>query len=247
MEEVNVLNGSLKLKEYGSSYNGKHDGWAYQFLNNNYEGINLGVCCKDFLQDTVWSELTGKEMIVYGQHSKPTNTFKDQENLILCVYSHTFDLSNVSEEKLLEYSLNLQGFLNEIETLRNYSLTTVELIDKKFIIHFSKEWIQLPLIFSAFTLLCRIGFYYNGNLENYISTLYDESKYLLDKCDKYMINNNYNSLMIFLYDQCNINQQSWEQLKTNGDVHNSGFFNNVSKIRYVNNKNKEKSNNTISY
>lgn len=247
MEEANVLNGSLTLKDYGSNYNGKHNGWAYQFLNNNYEGINLGVCCKDFLQDIVWSELTGKEMNIYGQNSKSTNTFKDQENLILCVYSYSIDLSNMSEEKLLEYSLNLQGFLNEIETLKNYSLSTVDLIDKKFIIHFSKEWIKLPLIFSAFTLLCRIGFYYDGNLENYINTLYDKFRYLIDNCDKYNINNNYNTLLIFIYDQCNINQLSWEELKTPSEVHNSGFFNNLTKITYAHNKNKEKSNNTISY
>ena len=51
MEKSIVLSGKVKLMPYGENYNGKHDGWAFQFLNDNYQGFYKGVCCKDYLLD----------------------------------------------------------------------------------------------------------------------------------------------------------------------------------------------------
>jgi len=238
MEKILESIGNIKLQPYGTDFIGKHNGWAYQFLNNNYEGIHLGVCCKDFLQDIVYSELTKNSITIYGQTSNYTGTFDKQDSLILCLYPHTYDLTVISQDKLIELCLNLQGFLNEIESLRNYSLSTVEFTDNKFLIYFSKEWIESPLIFSAFTLFCRIGFYYNGNLEKYFSTLFDNTNnILLDPCDKFNILNYYNTLLIFIYDCCIINKITWDDLKTPGQVHSSGFFSNIRLIKYTHDKN----------
>ncbi len=159
----------VKLQEYGTSYSGKHDGWAYQFLNDNYEGIHLGVCCKDFLQDIIWSELTQKSMTIHRQTSNYLGILDKQEKLILCLYPHT--LQPKPEDMEFMHS-NLEAFLNEIEVLRDFELSEVYQEDNKFIIQFSKQWISKPYLFSLFTLLCRLGLYYDGDLDNYLKNPY---------------------------------------------------------------------------
>jgi len=244
MESNTVSDGKVViLKEYGNGYNGKHDGWAYQFLNDNYEGIHLGVCCKDFLQDIVYSELTNKSISVYGQTSVNTNTFEKQERLLLCMYPHSF----ITKEKpnLELFSENLEIFLNEIEVLRGYDLSLVYVVDDKIIIDFSKEWICNPPTFSVFTLFCRVGIYYDsGNIEEYVSTLFQQRKPYLDRCDIYYFENgNLLYILLFIHNKLKFTGKSWENLISPGDVHNSGFFSNTKFLKY--DYEKEKTNNTI--
>ena len=234
MEETIVLDGKVKLMPYGTNYYGKHSGWAFQFLNDNYEGIHLGVCCKDFLQDIVWSELTKKSMSIYGQNSSYLGVLDKQELLKICIYPYLFNgvplpvINNINE--LAE---NLQRFLNEIEILKGYNLSTVYSLDNKIIIEFSKEWISKPLVFSLFTLFCRFGIYYDGKLTEYFEkvSLRNNVPYLYTT-DLYTIQNNLSYIYIFLDNKCIILQKDWIELLGSGDVHGSGFFNNVKQLKY---------------
>lgn len=242
MEETVVSNGSsIKLQPYGDKYNGKHYGWAYQFLNDNYEGIHLGVCCKDFLQDIVWSELTQKTMIIYNQTSAYLGILDKQETLKLCIYPYLFN--GVKEPKIAnieELAENLNIFLNEIECMRNYGFSIVfaEQETSRIIIEFSKQWIEKPMIFSLFTMFCRIGLYYNGNLEDYLYNLYTDmtNKPYLDISDRGFMLTNIIYILLFIDNEVNITQPDWIELTTSDQVHYSGFFSNLKHLKYAFNK-----------
>jgi len=234
MEETIALDGKVKLMPYGTNYAGKHDGWAYQFLNDNYEGIHLGVCCKDFLQDIVWSELTKKSMSIYNQDSSYLGILDKQELLKICIYPYLLNgIALPVIDNINELAENLQGFLNEIEVLKGYDLSVVYSLDNKIIIEFSKEWISKPLIFSLFTLLCRFGIYYDGKLTEYFEKVFSRNDVpYLDKNDLYTIQNNLNYVYIFLDNKCIISQKDWVELLGPSDVHGSGFFSNLKQVKY---------------
>lgn len=218
----------VELKEYGKNYNGKHNGWTYQFLDDNYKGIHLGVCCKDYLQDILWSELTQKEMKVYGQTSTYLGILDKQEKLILCLTPYTYD---IKEEVILELSLNLECFLNEIELLKNFEFSCVNTDEKNIVITFSKQWIEKPMLFSLFTLFCRFGLYYDGNLEEYISKPDGhQNRPFLDTCDFYSIKTNATKILALINNELTMNQKDWTDLTGGNPVHDSGFFSNISKL-----------------
>lgn len=231
-----VEEAKIKLQPYGEKYSGKHNGWAYQLLNDDYEGIHLGVCCKDFLQDIVWSELTQKQMSIYGQTSTYLGILDKQDRLKLCMYPYYFNsIKEPNIENIEELGINLQAFLNEIEIIKGYDLTFIEIIDNKLIIEFSKEWISKPLIFSLFTLFCRIGVYYDGNLETYFKDMFNDfkNKPYLDNCDMYNIKNNKTLIYLFIENKLDITQKDWIDLQSSNEVHNSGFFSNIQTLDYV--------------
>ncbi len=229
MEESIVLNGEVKLKKYGTNYSGKHNGWAYQFLNDDYEGIHLGVCCKDFLQDIVWSELTQKSMKVHNQPSSYLGVLDKQERLILCLYPHTMKVTN---EEIVNMQSCLEAFLNEIELLKGFDFSVVHGIEDKLVIEFSKQWISKPYLFSLFTLLIRIGLYYDGNLETYIQNPYKTGNIHLDSCDTYYLRNNYQKILDVINNKAEIVQKDWVELELPYDVHDSGFFTQIGALEY---------------
>ena len=141
----------IKLMPYGANYSGKHNGWAFQLLNDNYEGFHLGVCCKDFLQDIVWSDLTQKSMKIHGQESSYKGIIDKQTTLKLVMYPHLFvGIYNPKIDNLEDLSSNVQGFLNEIELLMNIEeLSVVQAIDNNVLIEFSKKWIDKPYLFIS--------------------------------------------------------------------------------------------------
>lgn len=234
VEEVET---KVELKPYGISYSGKHDGWAYQFLDDNYKGIHLGVCCKDFLNDIVWSELTKKSMRVHSQPSSYIGVLDKQEHLKLCMYPRLFNgIQEPIIENIEELRSNLEAFLNEIELLRGFNLSTVEVHDNRFVIIFHKDWINKIYLFSLFTLLCRVGLYYNGNLEEYLQNPYLPNNKYLDNCDFYYFKNNYKKVIEVIENKLTIEQQNWEDINTCGnrpyDVHDgNSFFNSLDPNR----------------
>lgn len=203
----------LKLKPYGIEYCGKHDGWAFQFLNDSYEGIHLGVCCKDFLNDIVWSELTKKSMSVHGQDSSYIGVLDKQEYLKICMYAYKFKgITEPKLDKIDELGETLQAFLNEIELLKGFELSTVETHDNKFVIIFHKDWISKIYLFSMFTLLCRIGMYYNGNLEEYLQNPYATKGEYLDNTDMYSLKTYYKQILEIISNERVIEQPDWKDI-----------------------------------
>lgn len=225
----------LKLMEYDKSLNGKHSGWAYQFLDDDYQGFHGGVCCKDFLNDIVWSELTQKSMCIYGQHSSYKGILDKQEYLKLCMYPY---LLNAQQEPVIKnievLKDNLQAFLNEIELLKGFELSTIEVHDNKFVIIFHKNWISKIYLFSMFTLLCRIGVYYDGNLEEYMQNPYKPENIYLDNCDSYYLKDNYKEIIQIINNELIIDQVDWKDTRDEHDVHdNNSLFYSLATLKGI--------------
>lgn len=244
MEKSIVLSGKVKLMPYGENYNGKHDGWAFQFLNDNYQGFYKGVCCKDYLLDQVWSDLTQKVMRIYGQQSSYKGIIDKQISLKLAMYPYYFH--NQREpiiEELEQLMFNLQKFINDIELLMNIDeLSKFECIDNKIIIEFSKKWIEKPYLLSLYTLFCRLGIYYDGNLEEYIKNPYKTNGKYLDNCDNYYLKNSSNKILDIIYNKAIVLQKDWKDLIGGNEVHDSGIFSNMYNLKYVENDINKKEN-----
>lgn len=227
----------IKLMPYGAEYCGKHNGWAFQLLNDNYEGFYLGVCCKDYLLDIVWSDLTQKSMTAHGQQSDYKGIIDKQTTLKLVMYPYMFNgLNEPKIEELEQLMVNLQGFINEIELLMNIEeLSLFEYSDNKIVIEFSKKWIDKPYLLSLYTLLCRIGVYYDGNLEEYLKNPYTAERKYLDTCDSYYMKLHYQKLLDIFNGKAIIEQPDWKDLQPGGQVHNSGIFSWINKIKYKEN------------
>ena len=228
----------IKLMPYGTNYNGKHNGWAFQLLNDNYEGFHLSVCCKDFLQDIVWSELTQKSMQIHGQKSGYKGIIDKQTNLKLVMYPHKFaGVENPKIDNLEDLSSNLQGFLNEIELLMNVEeLSVVQAINNNVLIEFSKKWIDKPYLFSMFLLLCRLGVYYNGKLEEYLKNPFIGDTPYLDNCDMYSLKDHWKKLLDIIEGKAVIEGKDWKYLITPDEVHHaSGLFDSIHLLKYKEN------------
>lgn len=225
----------IKLMPYDQRYVGKHDGWAFQFLNDNYEGFYPGVCCKDFLQDQIWSDLTQQSMKIYGQTSDYKGIIDKQSILKLVMSPKLFKgVEKPVIDNIKDLASNLQQFLNEIELLMGIKeFSTVESVDNNILIEFSKEWIKKPYLFSLFTLFCRLGIYYDGNLEEYLKNPFNDKRPYLDNCDIYTLKGHYQKLLDLINGKAVIEGKDWIDLKDPDQVHHeSGVFDTIHLIKY---------------
>lgn len=145
---------------------GKLKGLSYQFVDDNYNSIqpNGAVCCKDFLQDIVFcEEILFPAMTIYNYTYTFTGKLKEQVKLILALdYGFT-------DSKLVDNMINLQTFLNIYEEEIGFDKSIITLDDNKTIAfcHFSKQWIQSPVLLSLYLLLVRAGVKYNKSISIY--------------------------------------------------------------------------------
>ncbi len=235
MEEVAELIGNAEVKLLPKQeYIGKNDGWGFQFLNENYEAMHPPACCKDFLQDVVYIELTQDNFSIYNFVHKYQGFLKDKELLRLSLY---WTNSKVKVNAFIE---PLNKFLNDIEDKLGYQRSNVYL-DKTeliIIIDFSSKWISKPYMFSLFTLLARKGIYYNGDLEGYLFS--KENKSYLESNDTYnLVNEKYKQIINKIINkELELIQPNWEEFKNYkspsgggnvaGNVHQSGLFSLIS-------------------
>lgn len=235
MEEVAELTGSIEVKLLPKrQYIGKNDGWGFQFLNEEYQPMNPPVCCKDFLQDVVYTELTGEILDIYHFKHNYQGFLKGKELLKLALYWTNAELT---VDKFIEPTKN---FLNDIEEKLGILKSNVysDSTNKIIIIDFSSEWIKKPYLFSFFTILCRKGLYYNGNLEEYLFS--NKQQDFLENGDLYGLNNNKTIINKILNEKLELIQPNFEELKDykhpfNYDlqnrVHESGIFSLISVIK----------------
>ena len=228
MEEVAELTGSIEVKLLPKKqYIGKNDGWGFQFLNEEYQPMNPPVCCKDFLQDVIYTELTGESLNIYNFKHKYQGFLKGKELLRLALYWTNDELT---VDKFIEPTKN---FLNDIEEKLGILKSNVytDSTNKIIIIDFSSEWIKKPYLFSFFTILCRKGLYYNGNLEEYLFS--NKQLNYLESNDSYGLNSYKDVINKILNRELELIQPNWEEFKDykhpydwqlNTRVHESGIF-----------------------
>jgi hypothetical protein len=201
---------STYVKELGAKYKGQFilidkqdrsklsEGRNYQmgFGFATKKGFTIELAypispCRDYLNDEVWSEVTGKSYSAYGLNSSKKNLFKNNEAyLVFSICKQGRNLTEYSNYKrdynmLAENYKNLQIFLNWFEDKLNVKQKTkiTKLEDNKYLAVFDLFWSLETYKISLFTLLMRIGFFYKkGDCMEYLN------KFEYNSDDKYLIN-----------------------------------------------------------
>jgi hypothetical protein len=128
-------------------------GIVFAFAQKQGEEINVlteMTTCKDFLNDMIWTEKTGRPTNIYSYKWDKKDILND--NLVLIV-SHDFPFTQ-------EHVDNLKKVFNFWEQRLNIKTTEIELNGQNIILDFSPQWYDRPYLFSLFTMLT---FLYNMN------------------------------------------------------------------------------------
>jgi hypothetical protein len=200
-------------------------GLEYSLINNKLEGLHVPIRCKDFLSDVIWIEKFKKTDSIYGFTWKYGEyNLLDKKYLLMAIR----DVEHNFTEKEFE---NLKVFLNKLDEKLNYKKTKLKFVKEgEIILGVSKEWYQVPHVWSMYLLLIRIGrFYldYNQDIVDFIENLhtmsiYNQNDILYIKKSKHKIYKILNNTVDF--------SQKYEDYEEINRIHNySGIvnFNNI--------------------
>ena len=170
---------------------GRNFGMGFGFLRKlddaTYETATPVSACKDYLNDQVYSEATGKSVKVYGLTSTKQDLFKDGVYL-------TFKILNFN--KAGEYPTQKQDTIRltktypKMQTLINYvedqlkveeKTTISEANDGFYFVTVPKYWVQYPYLISLYTLVLRLGQFYENEEtpEQFLETYSNQLDYSL--------------------------------------------------------------------
>lgn len=148
--------------------------------------------CKDFLNDEIWSEVTGKEYSIYGQKSSKKDLFNDKNYAYMLL---SFLPKNNGNETL-NFEKNLKSFCESIPNVekclrrldREFGAGKTTKIFKTsekniFLVKVPKIWASTSYAISLYTLVARnASNYTTGPINKYLlkaDNLYSQDKYLV--------------------------------------------------------------------
>jgi hypothetical protein len=124
-------------------------GMYFAFISTKNEMCHTWIKCRDFLQDAVRNQLTGKEDSIYGfcylPKSDPKIDLKKTRMLI----------KGVKLDEVIKYSLQLVNHYERVAGLTPRS--KVVKTDDMYLFLGPGEWSQSPVLISLYTLLIRLG------------------------------------------------------------------------------------------
>lgn len=180
--------------------------------------------CRDFLNDKVFSENTGKPFSIYGLNTEKTGAWDNQKFAYLAFKickkgrNDDGDYENYKRDKdtLDNNWQNLALFINKFEDkLKLAEKTTIfKIKDGLFIAELPVFWVQYTYLISLYSLLMRDGFFYDGK-KDIIQYLKDFSE---DYEDKYLINSAFSNIEKIL--NGNIPKQDFSK---GGTIHHIGI------------------------
>lgn len=182
--------------------------------------------CKDFLNDEVWSEVTGEEYMMFGQKSFKKNLFSDKRYAYMLISFLPNNGSEPSEKnkeelkKLINNKDNVQRILRKLDSImKTKGRTIIELTDNPdiLLVKMPIEYSRTSYAISLYTLVCRNGvnFTKDQKFNEYFKSnnVYRDDKYLLTSITKF--------LTLDSEKQQNIFTQSEHFIK--GGPHNKGI------------------------
>jgi hypothetical protein len=144
--------------------------------------------CKDYLNDVVYSERTGKPYQAWGLKTKKEDIFSgDRGYMVISICGEGASRPRPygefeSDKKRLNDGLGLiQGFINSIEKLLKIENLTVmtKIEDNLVMVDFPLFWSEGTYLISLFSLLLRIAIKYNkGDPLEFMSKVNDEDSYM---------------------------------------------------------------------
>ena len=218
----------IEKKEFNVAFNTRGPlaeiysrGMEYSLLEEvqdyGYKGINTPVRCKDFFQDAIWSEKLNKAMSIYGFSWKPEGKLLNQEFLFMGVRDEGKTIGDRAE--------NCQSLLNKLEEILNYPLSSCksDVTQKYIVTKFSIKWIEVPYLFSLFTLLLRSGLAFeNESLKEFFEKSGSNQK--ITPNDKGYLNSGMSKIKALL--EGIVYPQKYEDYDNTSSIHNrSGICN----------------------
>lgn len=158
---------------------GKNYGMGFAFCTVQDDIVSTIMpitACKDFLNDQVWSDKTGKPYKIYGLQTRPSGLFDGSTThmvIDILPYNHGGPYYNMDIDirRLNDSYHKLQAFMNNIESLLKLEHLTaiVPLEENKHLVTFSSFWCDATYLISLYTLLLRVGLYYeDGDALSYL-------------------------------------------------------------------------------
>lgn len=177
---------------------------------NNYTTVQPISPCRDYLNDVVYSEITGKPCAAYGIQAIKNDIFDDFAYLIVKICpkmdgspyaAYDKDMENFNKN-YLKIQKFVRIFERRLKIKSRTSITKIKeykdldgYVEEAFLIKAPLEWAKGTYLISLHSLLLRAGMYYTvGDVMEYLTKgdYYSEDKYLvgsvLEKI-KYLLTN----------------------------------------------------------
>lgn len=204
---------------------GRNFGCGFAFAKREQNNIILVQPispCKDYLNDVLYSNRTGKNYHAYGLSTKDEGLFKDKKGyLVFSICKQGRELYKYTNydrdyEMLATNYKNLEKFLNWFEKKLNLDdLTKIKQLEgNKFLAITPEFWTQYTYAISLYSFLIRAGmFYKEGEPLTFLKNFKEDSG------TSYMVNNVMPKLEKLM--SGNIPKQDLSKLH---DVHNMGIM-----------------------
>jgi len=124
-------------------------GMLFAFLSVKNEMCHTWIKCRDFLQDAIRNQLTGRADAIYGFKYNP------KEDPKIDLRKTRLLIKGVKLDETIEYSLQLA---NHYENIAGFKLRSkITKVDDMYIFLGPGEWSQSSVLISLYTLLIRLG------------------------------------------------------------------------------------------
>ncbi len=149
-------------------YEGRSIGISHAFLKQTgpfeFTAVQPLSPCKDYLNDVVYSEKTGRPYRRYGLDTKKMDIFKDYAYLANASCGHKGQPPVASEVELLKTNLpNIQKVLNDIEVLLKIGKTELISINDNLVLSkLDLAWVSSTWAISLWGLMFRNALWSNG-------------------------------------------------------------------------------------
>jgi len=178
MKVIDNLSSKARLSEIG---HGTITAKFALYNRQTEEVMTPFVQCKDFISDVFWSNKMQKDITIFGFKWKNNSDEGILNKPRLSIAVKKVRVNGVKEEITKEEILGIMALINPIDKANSFTRTIPRLCEdnKHIIVNFDKKWTDIPYTLSAFLLLLRIGFKYDGksnveefykNVENFLST-----------------------------------------------------------------------------
>jgi hypothetical protein len=203
---------------------GRNYGLGFAFLNrldeNTFETVQPISPCKDYLNDVVYSEATGKPFAAWGLKTKKQGIFDGEHAyMVISICKLGRSLSSYlgydeEMELMANNGENMAEFMHKIEAKLGIGKTKFhQLADNLKLLEMDKQWVAGTYLISLYSLMLRVALSYKGGG---VMTHIKE----IDSPDRMMLNGIKEKLLILFERKGNLPKQNMTNLE---DVHNHGI------------------------
>lgn len=151
---------------------GRNYGVAFAFTKrdgNKYHGLWPLSCCKDYPNDTCYTEATGREYSAYGYHAKPTKCFEDGVgHMAIGILRYFPGDANSSAhtnyraeiDHLAKHHKNIEAFMVQLDKLLKLDQQTVITPfsnENRYLVEMPKFYTEMPYRCSMYLLFLRVA------------------------------------------------------------------------------------------